>query len=190
MHLLFLHISRDCAIKEHNFYVCLVFIILISVDLKKVLIFILCKYCNFFKTFFFFNLGSLVNRGQGNIRSSKTQDVSHIAFGSKILGPPPSSNRRVSTRVSGEVRKLKLQQNCWHFYQGRDWQAEESYWRFFQNWCEAVSGVLCLVVDPQCERYCNIQWRASKMFGWLQHDMGLFSPQKRSLRENLVAIFS
>ncbi|XP_019329000.1 PREDICTED: uncharacterized protein C3orf67 homolog [Aptenodytes forsteri] len=49
--------------------------------------------------------GSLVNRGQGNIRSSKTQHVSHIAFGSKILGPPPSSNRRVSTRVSGEVTK-------------------------------------------------------------------------------------
>ncbi|KAM6386903.1 protein CFAP20DC isoform 2-T2 [Pluvialis apricaria] len=49
--------------------------------------------------------GSLVNRGQGNIRSSKTQDVSHIAFGSKILGPPPSSNRRVCTRISGEVTK-------------------------------------------------------------------------------------
>ncbi|KFW87142.1 Uncharacterized protein C3orf67, partial [Manacus vitellinus] len=49
--------------------------------------------------------GSLVNRGQGNIRSSKTQDVSHIAFGSKILGPPPSSNRRVSTKVPGEVTK-------------------------------------------------------------------------------------
>ncbi|KAM9276790.1 protein CFAP20DC [Morus bassanus] len=49
--------------------------------------------------------GSLVNRGQGNIHSSKTQDVSHIAFGSKILGPPPSSNRRVGTRVSGEVTK-------------------------------------------------------------------------------------
>ncbi|XP_076202648.1 protein CFAP20DC isoform X4 [Aptenodytes patagonicus] len=49
--------------------------------------------------------GSLVNRGQGNIRSSKTQHVSHIAFGSKILGPPPSSNRRVGTRVSGEVTK-------------------------------------------------------------------------------------
>ncbi|KFV92999.1 Uncharacterized protein C3orf67, partial [Fulmarus glacialis] len=48
---------------------------------------------------------SLVNRRQGNIRSSKTQDISHIAFGSKILGPPPSSNRRVSTRVSGEVTK-------------------------------------------------------------------------------------
>ncbi|KFZ56654.1 Uncharacterized protein C3orf67, partial [Podiceps cristatus] len=49
--------------------------------------------------------GSLINRGQGNIHSSKTQDVSHIAFGSKILGPPPSSNRRASTRVSGEVTK-------------------------------------------------------------------------------------
>ncbi|XP_010158840.1 PREDICTED: uncharacterized protein C3orf67 homolog [Eurypyga helias] len=49
--------------------------------------------------------GGLGNGGQGNIRSSKTQDVSHIAFGSKILGPPPSSNRRVSARVSGEVTK-------------------------------------------------------------------------------------
>ncbi|XP_064309673.1 protein CFAP20DC [Phalacrocorax carbo] len=49
--------------------------------------------------------GSFVNRGRGSIHSSKTQDVSHIAFGSKILGPPPSSNRRVGTRVSGEVTK-------------------------------------------------------------------------------------
>ncbi|KFP87775.1 Uncharacterized protein C3orf67, partial [Acanthisitta chloris] len=48
--------------------------------------------------------GSLVNRGQGNTHSSKTQNVSHIAFGSKILGPPPSSTRRVSTGVTGEVR--------------------------------------------------------------------------------------
>ncbi|XP_074008422.1 protein CFAP20DC isoform X1 [Numenius arquata] len=50
--------------------------------------------------------GSLVNRGRGNTRINKTQDVSHIAFGSKILGPPPSSNRRVSTRGSGEVTKI------------------------------------------------------------------------------------
>ncbi|XP_009961272.3 protein CFAP20DC isoform X2 [Tyto alba] len=49
--------------------------------------------------------GSLFNRGQGNIRSGKSQDVSHIAFGSKILGLPPSSNRKVSTKVSGEVTK-------------------------------------------------------------------------------------
>lgn len=81
----------------------------ISVDLKKVLIFIHCKYCDFFKNIIFLILGSLVNRGQCNIHSSKTQHVSHIAFGSKILGPPPSSNRRVSARVSGEVRRLKLQ---------------------------------------------------------------------------------
>ncbi|XP_027496577.1 uncharacterized protein C3orf67 homolog isoform X3 [Corapipo altera] len=53
--------------------------------------------------------GSLVNRGQGNIRCSKTQDVSHIAFGSKILGPPPSSNRRVSTKVPGEkIKSFKV----------------------------------------------------------------------------------
>uniref|UniRef100_A0A8C3PMU8 Chromosome 3 open reading frame 67 n=1 Tax=Calidris pygmaea TaxID=425635 RepID=A0A8C3PMU8_9CHAR len=50
--------------------------------------------------------GSLVNRGQGSTRINKTRDVSHIAFGSKILGPPPSSNRRVSTRGSGEVTKI------------------------------------------------------------------------------------
>ncbi|XP_061210216.1 protein CFAP20DC isoform X1 [Neopsephotus bourkii] len=49
--------------------------------------------------------GSSINRGQRSIRTGKTQDVSHIAFGSKILGPPPSSNRRVSTRVSGEGTK-------------------------------------------------------------------------------------
>ncbi|KAM4768848.1 protein CFAP20DC isoform 1-T5 [Cyanocitta cristata] len=49
--------------------------------------------------------GNLVSRVQGNIFSSKTQDVSHIAFGSKILGPPPSSNRRPNTKVSGKVTK-------------------------------------------------------------------------------------
>ncbi|KFU89151.1 Uncharacterized protein C3orf67, partial [Chaetura pelagica] len=55
--------------------------------------------------------GSLMNRGQGNARSSKTQHVSHIAFGSKILGPPPSSNRRGRTRVSGEVTKTQGSKN-------------------------------------------------------------------------------
>uniref|UniRef100_A0A8C5TR94 CFAP20 domain containing n=1 Tax=Malurus cyaneus samueli TaxID=2593467 RepID=A0A8C5TR94_9PASS len=59
--------------------------------------------------------GSFVNRGQGNILSSKTQDVSHIAFGSKILGPPPSSNRRGNAKVSGKVRRVKFQ-NCWHYF--------------------------------------------------------------------------
>ncbi|KAM9534196.1 protein CFAP20DC-like [Guaruba guarouba] len=63
---------------------------------------------------------SSINRRQHNICTGESQDVSHIAFGSKILGPPPSSNRGVNTRVSGEVRRLKLQQNCSHFCKGRD----------------------------------------------------------------------
>uniref|UniRef100_A0A8C5IXA8 CFA20 domain-containing protein n=1 Tax=Junco hyemalis TaxID=40217 RepID=A0A8C5IXA8_JUNHY len=46
--------------------------------------------------------GILGNRGQGNTCNGKTQDVSHIAFGSKILGPPPSSNRRTNAKVPGK----------------------------------------------------------------------------------------
>ncbi|KFZ52066.1 Uncharacterized protein C3orf67, partial [Antrostomus carolinensis] len=53
--------------------------------------------------------GNLGNRGQGNIRSSKTQDVSHIAFGSKILGPPPSSNRRAGTK---KIMSFKVTKTC------------------------------------------------------------------------------
>ncbi|XP_064579927.1 protein CFAP20DC isoform X7 [Zonotrichia leucophrys gambelii] len=49
--------------------------------------------------------GILGNRGQGNTCNGKTQDVSHIAFGSKILGPPPSSNRRTNAKVPGKVTK-------------------------------------------------------------------------------------
>ncbi|CAN8186318.1 unnamed protein product [Coccothraustes coccothraustes] len=49
--------------------------------------------------------GVLGNRGQGNTCNGKTQDVSHIAFGSKILGPPPSSNRRTNAKVPGKVTK-------------------------------------------------------------------------------------
>nr|XP_054496072.1 protein CFAP20DC [Agelaius phoeniceus] len=44
--------------------------------------------------------GILGNRGQGNTCNGKTQDVSHIAFGSKILGPPPSSSRRTNAKVT------------------------------------------------------------------------------------------
>ncbi|XP_067397513.1 protein CFAP20DC isoform X10 [Emydura macquarii macquarii] len=47
----------------------------------------------------------LINRGQGNTHNNKSQDVSHIAFGSKVLGPPPPSGRRFNTRVSGEITK-------------------------------------------------------------------------------------
>lgn len=90
---------------------------LLLVDFLKTLLFITV---NFFLTILFLKLGSLVNRVQGNIFSSKTQDVSHIAFGSKILGPPPSSNKRTNTKVPGKVRRAKFQQHCWHFCKGRD----------------------------------------------------------------------
>ncbi|KAF2981089.1 hypothetical protein EK904_010390 [Melospiza melodia maxima] len=55
--------------------------------------------------------GILANRGQGNTCNGKTQDVSHIAFGSKILGPPPSSNKRTNAKVPGKVRRAKLPQH-------------------------------------------------------------------------------
>lgn len=148
------------------------------------------KYCYFFSTIIFLNLGSLVNRGQRNMHSSKTQDVSHIAFGSKILGPPPSSNRRVSTRVSGEVRRLKLQQSCWRLYKGGECHAEESHWRGFFR-----TGVrLCLECSgwwgPRSKRHCTIQGGQVKCLGGYSSAMGLFSRQKRRLREKLVAVFS
>ncbi|XP_073207036.1 protein CFAP20DC isoform X12 [Lepidochelys kempii] len=51
------------------------------------------------------SVDQLINRGQGSTHNSKNQDVSHIAFGSKVLGPPPPSGRRFNTRVSGEITK-------------------------------------------------------------------------------------
>lgn len=44
-----------------------------------------------------------INRGTGSTRNSKNQDVCHIAFGSKVLGPPPLSGRRSNMRISSEV---------------------------------------------------------------------------------------
>lgn len=44
-----------------------------------------------------------INRGTGSVRNSKNQDVCHIAFGSKVLGPPPLSGRRNNMRISSEV---------------------------------------------------------------------------------------
>uniref|UniRef100_A0A8C8SWP9 Chromosome 3 open reading frame 67 n=1 Tax=Pelusios castaneus TaxID=367368 RepID=A0A8C8SWP9_9SAUR len=51
------------------------------------------------------SVDQLINRGQGSTHNNKSQDVSHIAFGSKVLGPPPPSGRRFNTRVSGEITK-------------------------------------------------------------------------------------
>ncbi|XP_053786154.1 protein CFAP20DC isoform X7 [Desmodus rotundus] len=44
-----------------------------------------------------------INRGTGVVRNSKNQDVCHIAFGSKVLGPPPLSGRRNNMRTSTET---------------------------------------------------------------------------------------
>ncbi|XP_036725992.1 protein CFAP20DC isoform X6 [Balaenoptera musculus] len=44
-----------------------------------------------------------INRGTGSTRSGKNQDVCHIAFGSKVLGPPPLSGRRNNMRMFSEM---------------------------------------------------------------------------------------
>nr|KAF6420005.1 hypothetical protein HJG59_001874 [Molossus molossus] len=44
-----------------------------------------------------------INRGTGNVRNNKNQDVCHIAFGSRVLGPPPLSGRRNNMRISSET---------------------------------------------------------------------------------------
>ncbi|KAG8127940.1 hypothetical protein E2320_014825, partial [Naja naja] len=53
-------------------------------------------------------------RASATIRNSKSQDISHIAFGSKVLGPPPLSGRRLTTRASGEIIKssIKTKRSC------------------------------------------------------------------------------
>ncbi|XP_059966961.1 protein CFAP20DC isoform X5 [Mesoplodon densirostris] len=43
-----------------------------------------------------------INRGTGSMRSGKNQHVCHIAFGSKVLGPPPLSGRRNNMRIFSE----------------------------------------------------------------------------------------
>eukprot|EP00070_Physeter_catodon_P028265 XP_028335159.1 uncharacterized protein C3orf67 homolog isoform X4 [Physeter catodon] len=53
-----------------------------------------------------------INRGTGSIRSGKNQDVCHIAFGSKVLGPPPLSGRRNNMRIFSEtVRSVGSKNN-------------------------------------------------------------------------------
>ncbi|XP_077134807.1 protein CFAP20DC isoform X3 [Ranitomeya variabilis] len=44
----------------------------------------------------------LTNRGQGSSRDMRKGDRSHIAFGSKVSGPPPATGRKTSARSSGE----------------------------------------------------------------------------------------
>ncbi|KAM4021976.1 protein CFAP20DC isoform 3-T3 [Anomaloglossus baeobatrachus] len=44
----------------------------------------------------------LTSRGQGSSRDIRKGDKSHIAFGSKVSGPPPATGRKTSARASGE----------------------------------------------------------------------------------------
>ncbi|KAM9681203.1 protein CFAP20DC isoform 4-T4 [Dama dama] len=56
-----------------------------------------------------------INRGAVSTRNSKHQDVCHIAFGSKVLGPPPLSGRRNNMRLSNEtVRSVGSKSNRSH----------------------------------------------------------------------------
>ncbi|KAM6169799.1 protein CFAP20DC isoform 2-T2 [Rhynchocyon petersi] len=53
-----------------------------------------------------------INRGTGSVRSNKNQDVCHIAFGSRVLGPPPLTGRRNNMRLSGEtIRSIGSKNN-------------------------------------------------------------------------------
>uniref|UniRef100_A0A2R9BK83 CFAP20 domain containing n=1 Tax=Pan paniscus TaxID=9597 RepID=A0A2R9BK83_PANPA len=53
-----------------------------------------------------------INRGTSITRNSKNQDVCHIAFGSKVLGPPPLSGRRNNMKISSEtVRSVGSKNN-------------------------------------------------------------------------------
>ncbi|XP_019579678.2 protein CFAP20DC isoform X3 [Rhinolophus sinicus] len=53
----------------------------------------------------------LINRGTGNVRNNKNQDVCHIAFGSKVLGPPPLSGRRNNRITSETMRSIGSKNN-------------------------------------------------------------------------------
>ncbi|XP_006862156.1 PREDICTED: uncharacterized protein C3orf67 homolog [Chrysochloris asiatica] len=53
-----------------------------------------------------------INRGASSVRSNRSQDVCHIAFGSKVLGPPPLSGRRNNMRISSEtIRSIGSKNN-------------------------------------------------------------------------------
>ncbi|XP_030162993.1 protein CFAP20DC isoform X8 [Lynx canadensis] len=53
-----------------------------------------------------------INKGTGSVRTSKNHDVCHIAFGSRVLGPPPLSGRRNNMRISSEtIRSIGSRNN-------------------------------------------------------------------------------
>ncbi|KAM6344855.1 LOW QUALITY PROTEIN: protein CFAP20DC [Alca torda] len=136
--------------------------------------------------------GSLDNKGQGNIRSGKTQDVSHIAFGSKILGPPPSSNRRVSTRVSGEVTKTcssKSNRSCRLQSSGKRTESVQDIERLELSFSPCNYSIdqggkrnTCQTTEDLCQNDPAIQTQKTSESG--RADFQLTSPQRPSADKN------
>ncbi|XP_060691839.1 uncharacterized protein C3orf67 homolog [Hemiscyllium ocellatum] len=52
------------------------------------------------------DLDQQTNGATASVRSVRSQDVSHIAFGSKVLGPPPTSGRKAGTTGSKDLSVL------------------------------------------------------------------------------------
>ncbi|XP_012576115.1 PREDICTED: uncharacterized protein C3orf67 homolog isoform X4 [Condylura cristata] len=67
-----------------------------------------------------------INRGMSSVRNNKSQDVCHIAFGSKVLGPPPLSGRRNNLRMSSETIKSVGSKNNRSYQQSTVQKCENS----------------------------------------------------------------
>uniref|UniRef100_UPI00398F859A protein CFAP20DC isoform X2 n=1 Tax=Pristiophorus japonicus TaxID=55135 RepID=UPI00398F859A len=65
------------------------------------------------------DLDQQTNRGTSGARSVRNQDISHIAFGSKVLGPPPTSGRKVGTAGSKDLSVLLDNKTTRSSYQSR-----------------------------------------------------------------------
>ncbi|XP_041047550.1 uncharacterized protein C3orf67 homolog [Carcharodon carcharias] len=52
------------------------------------------------------DLDQQTNRGTASARTIRNQNISHIAFGSKVLGPPPTSVRKIGTTGSKDLSGL------------------------------------------------------------------------------------
>ncbi|XP_067854926.1 uncharacterized protein C3orf67 homolog isoform X2 [Heptranchias perlo] len=66
------------------------------------------------------DLAQHTNRGTASARSVRNQDISHIAFGSKVLGPPPTSGRKVGTAGSKDLSVLLDNKTTRSSYQSRN----------------------------------------------------------------------
>ncbi|XP_036388678.1 uncharacterized protein C3orf67 homolog [Megalops cyprinoides] len=92
--------------------------------------------------------GMFTNRGSNSVRGAKIQDVCHIAFGSKVPGPPPPTGRKTSASGGREVfvSGAKASQTCGLVRQNSgDWTEKQSYCRE----TNPIAGLSC--IPQQCE---------------------------------------